>query len=271
MRGFRLIAKDMGIIFDGKSFAAGLEVELVKKALDFEKRYGRKAKLVVFLHPDNLPGALYVKTKKRMALKLGVEMEIFELFDGVEVAMKIEDANNDKNVDGVIVQLPFVGSDKLVELIRPEKDVDGLRVDSLFESATVASVMLILREAQIKLSDQVVVVGARGEVGVRLVRRLKKDGVRVVGMDKDDFDQSKLSDADVIVSSTGSPEWIKPEMVKGGVVAVDVGYPGGDFDPAVAPKAKFFTPVPGGVGPVTVVSLFANLLREVKKEDNLKR
>ena len=79
-------------------------------------------------------------------------------------------------------------------------------------------------------------------------------------MDKDDFDPSTLLRADVVISATGQAGIIKPDMIKEGVIAIDVGYPKGDFDPEVAKKASFFTPVPGGVGPVTVAMLFANLL-----------
>jgi methylenetetrahydrofolate dehydrogenase (NADP+)/methenyltetrahydrofolate cyclohydrolase len=88
-------------------------------------------------------------------------------------------------------------------------------------------------------------------------------------MDKEDFDPSTLLRADVVVSATGMASLIHGYMVKDGIVAIDVGYPRGDFDPGVAKKASFFTPVPGGVGPVTVAMLFANLVDLVERNSRL--
>lgn len=102
---------------------------------------------------------------------------------------------------------------------------------------------------------EVVIVGSKGEVGRRLLKLLPM----AVGIDKEDS-LDILKSADTIISATGQEGLITPDMAKDGVVAIDLGFPKGDFAPEVAQKASFFTPVPGGVGPVTVVSLFENLL-----------
>ena len=108
---------------------------------------------------------------------------------------------------------------------------------------------------------EVVVIGSRGFVGRRLVGELKCDG-----MDKEDFDSEKLKNADVIISCTGQENLIGGSMVKNGFLAIDVGYPRPEFTSDALAKASFYTPVPGGVGPVTVVMLFKNLVDAVLLE-----
>ena len=153
--------------------------------------------------------------------------------------------------------MPFLDKetdDFLINKIDLRKDIDGLRKGSPFKPAVVRAVLEIL-----PTKDNVVVVGAKGQVGSRLVKELG-----AVGMDRKNFDPSTLLGADVIISCTGQAGLIKPEMVKEGVVAIDVGYPKGDIDPGVALKARFFTPVPGGVGPVTVACLMENLVESIQ-------
>jgi methylenetetrahydrofolate dehydrogenase (NADP+)/methenyltetrahydrofolate cyclohydrolase len=115
--------------------------------------------------------------------------------------------------------------------------------------------MLFFQQEMRKNGKEVVVIGNRGEVGRRLQRILECQG-----MDKEDFDVEVVKRAHVIVSATGVAGLISVDMVDEGVVVIDVGYPEGDVAQVVATKARFFTPVPGGVGPMTVVMLFENLV-----------
>jgi len=255
------------MVFDGKGFAAEVEEGLRVRADGVAKSLGRRPKLVSIYNPLDEPSRVYTTIKSRKAKELGVEFEVYQL-DSLPVAQLSElvnKLNSDKGVDGVMIQLPFPKSEDLIPLIDPKKDVDGLREDSRFLPATVRAVLAILGEAK-KLSAvsgqlSVVVVGSKGEVGRRLVTQLHSwPAAQLVEMGKEDFDPGKLSDAQVIISATGQAGLITSDMVRDGVIAIDVGYPKGDFDPGVADKAAFFTPVPGGVGPVTVVMLFANLL-----------
>lgn len=173
-----------------------------------------------------------------------------------QIGQKVVEWSSDEAVDGIMIQMPFTGSEELIPLIDPKKDVDGLRDDSPYIPAAVRAVKEVLSASQEHLlQKRMVVVGSRGEVG----RKLMKSFPGSAGIDKNDNFEI-LEDADVVISATGQAGLIKPEMVKEGVIAIDVGYPKGDFDPKVAEKASFFTPVPGGVGPVTVVCLFMNLL-----------
>lgn len=231
------------MIFDGKKFAQEKSAKLLE--LPEEKR---KKTLTVLVDPQNDSGMKYVEIKKKMADQLGVVMHIFHTPEEFFA----------DSADGQMIQLPFPNSKFLIDQIDLNKDVDGLKEDSTFISATVRAVMEIL--PPIKDTANIVVVGVWGEVGSRVANELGKK-YTVEGMDKEDFNEKELLEADVIISATGQPGLIGVDMVKEGVVVIDVGYPAGDFDPKISDKAAFFTPVPGGVGPVTVVSLFENLLR----------
>lgn len=199
----------------------------------------KKAKLAIFLDPNNVSGAKYVEKKVQLAKRLGVEI-VMNKIDGSE--------------DGIMVQLPHPNAKELISQIPPEKDVDGLRENSPFQPAVVRAVIEIINSQCSIINKKMLVVGAKGFVGKNLLKLFPN----AVGMDIDDFDPDKVKDFDVVISATGVPELIKE--IKNGAVAIDVGYPQGDFDPSVADKAALFTPVPGGVGPVTVAMLFANLV-----------
>lgn len=233
---------EMTVVFDGRKFARKIEEGLPRV----------KAKLVVLLDPKNEAGVKYVEMKKRMADRLGVEMRIFD-------KPEIERWNADASVNGIVIQLPFPDSDKLINLIDPKKDVDGLRKDGPFKPAVVRAVMEILGDSLKETPfKSVLVVGSRGFVGRRLVKEL-----RCKGMDKEDFEPEKIKKADVVISCTGQEGLITGEMVKDGFIAIDVGYPKAEFTKEALAKARFYTPVPGGVGPVTVACLFANLVEGV--------
>jgi methylenetetrahydrofolate dehydrogenase (NADP+)/methenyltetrahydrofolate cyclohydrolase len=252
-------------IFDGRGFAKKIEEGLPKDT-------GKK--LAVIVDSENFAGMKYVEAKRKVGERLGIEFEIQNSNDKAQLKLKIQSWNKDDKVGGIMIQMPYPNSQSLIDLIDPSKDVDGLREDSPFLPAAVRAVVEILRHSFNSFKDtpckrarsilEVAVVGDKGMVGSRLLRalpaRLSMLALRVVGMDKEDFDPEMIKKADVVISATGQAGLIKPEMVKRGVIAIDVGFPVGDFDLGVAQRAAFFTPVPGGVGPVTVVMLFKNLI-----------
>jgi methylenetetrahydrofolate dehydrogenase (NADP+) / methenyltetrahydrofolate cyclohydrolase len=246
------------VVFNGRELADKLKREMKKKI-------NRKLKLVTFYNPNHKPSVIYTNVKARAAEELGIEFEKIQFSDDKDkIKAKIRELNQDRTVNGIMIQLPFSGKEEDRELIgeiTPEKDVDGLREDSPFVPATVRAVYEIMREAGVG-QETVAVVGSEGMVGKKLVKYLTEKNYQVIPMDKTDFDGKLLKGARVIISATGQKGLIRPEMVNEGVIAIDVGFPEGDFDPAVASKAAFFTPVPGGVGPVTVVCLFKNLAQE---------
>jgi len=236
----------------------------------------RKLKLVTIYDPENEAAKKYTEIKERKAKELNIDFEKFSITNfQFSINDQITKFNNDKNIDGVMIQIPLTGDRdrdlRLCGLISPEKDVDGLNPESGVVPATVRAVLEILKVAGTPLvfppkiggkeKGGIVVVGNKGTVGSKLAEYLKCEG-----MDKEDFDPTslKLRGASVVISCTGVPGLIKPKMVKDGVICIDVGFPKGDFDPSTALRASFFTPVPGGVGPVTVAMLFRNLVDLVK-------
>lgn len=243
----------MGIVFDGKAFAKKIEEDLIKSG----KLVGKKL-LIVSGDPDNP----YVRLKREFGERCGVEVRIYEATNP-----RIQEWGE---FDGVLVQLP-VKDKKILEKIPLDKDVDGLRSHESakirrYESAAVVAVEKILNEAEsigsfyFDIFLKTGVVGAKGVVGSAIVSRLRQKGYVVKELDKG-CDYGLLSDCDIVVSAAGSESLIKPEMLMEGVVVIDLGFPKGDFDPAVAKKAGFFTPVPGGVGPVTIACLYENLAK----------
>jgi methylenetetrahydrofolate dehydrogenase (NADP+) / methenyltetrahydrofolate cyclohydrolase len=230
------------IRFDGRQFANNLAVDLESKFKNV------KAKIVTILDTENEGSVKYTQLKQNMADRLGVQFEKIE-----DQNFDIDVLNNDPTVNGIIIQLPYPNSNKLISLIDPAKDVDGLREKSPYLPAVVVAVQKIL-----DVYDgvgMIAVVGSKGHVGQNLVAKLD-----AVGMDKKDFNEEILRGADVIISATGSPGLIKEGMVKPGFTAIDLGFPKPDFTDEAIAHSSFYTPVPGGVGPVTVVSLFENLL-----------
>lgn len=246
----------MGIVFDGRAYAKKIEDDLVRSG----KLVGKKL-LIVSSDPENL----YVRLKKEFGERCGVEVEVVGEFDPTSPRLR--------GASGILVQLP-VRDKNILEKIPVEKDVDGLRSESggqssenrRFLPAAVMAVEKILNEAEsigsfyFDIFLKTAVVGAKGVVGSAIVSRLRQKGYVVKELDKG-CDYGLLSDCDIVVSAAGSESLIKPEMLMDGVVAIDLGFPKGDFDPAVARKAGFFTPVPGGVGPVTIACLYENLAK----------
>lgn len=242
------------IIFDGKKLAAEIEVDLKDRIVGLDK----KPKLAIVLSNDDPASVKYVEMKKQVAERLGVEVEIFESLAEID----------QEKYDGVMVQLP---SDEKLNLIKPEKDVDGLNPKSDIVPATVKAIEKVLdvalRELELDIDDKlkIAIVGARGNVGRPLLERMERYGMAVTGFDLGD-DLSGLKDYKIIISCTGQAGLIKAEMVSKDFVGIDVGYPEGDFSEDAIEKAAFMTPVPGGVGPLTVVSLLENVVMAAEEK-----
>ena len=281
----------MTIIFDGKAFAEKKE-QTIKSKVQKLKEKGIKLKLVSILVGDDPASILYTKLKKKASERVGIEFEIIRFGSDESTRLPVGQVhrikkvifqlNKDSNVHGIMVQLPLpeklkFNTREVIEAITPEKDVDGMREDSKFVPATVKAVLEILKVAKVDKAlpavrqvDKVAVVGSDGMVGKPLVKELKGMNYDVFEVDKkskkfSDEAMKQFSDADVLVSAAGVPNLIKPDMVKDGAVVIDAGSPKGDVDPSTALRARFFTPVPGGVGPVTVISLLENLVLGVEK------
>lgn len=266
------IISEMTTIFDGRAFATEKK-EGLKIVVDGLKSQGKTPQLASIIIGEDPASKLYVSLKKKAAEAIGAEFSLYEFPETVkysDLMFLIDSLNTDENVNGVMVQLPIQGElglhkDEIIGAIDPNKDVDGLRVESQFLHPTSKAIVDILdfalSDSKIKIPESICVVGATGMVGTPLVKELKKLGYKVLEADTKTKNLTDLTkDADVVISATGVSGIIKKDMVKDGVIAIDVGAPSGDFDPEVEDVASFFTPVPGGVGPVTISCLLENLI-----------
>lgn len=279
-------------ILDGYQLA-----EQHKKSLQTRvKTLEVKPVIAAILFVEDTGSVLYTNLKQEMAQNLGIGYQVFtySLRDGVgEPVKKIQQLNKDSAVTGIIVQKPWrnrwlkvrnlEGKDgkqqfddwwqKLVITIEPSKDVDGLHPGTEVLPATCRAVIGLLKLAfstdqlfeHLKNNQlKVVILGKSDLLGKPLFSLLQSEkiAVEMIGSQelKERIEQGiSLRDADVIVTATGRRKLITGEMVKDGVVVIDVGEPKGDMDfDEVKNKAKAITPVPGGVGPMTVISLMEN-------------
>lgn len=270
--------------FDGKKIALEKEVEL-KKDVGRLRKKGVTPKLVSIVVGDIRGGEFYQKLKKKAAQRVGAVVNIVSLKIDTslkEIIEKIEFYNSNDKVYGVMVQLPLPENLKpktnyLLNAIDPKKDVDGLREDSMFLAPAVKAILAALIEASYVLSAssrlntglKIVVVGAKGFEGRKITRVLKEMGYKVKGVDIETKDLKLITKKmDIVISATGKADLIKMDMVKEGCAVIDVGAPYGDVDKKVYKKAAFVSPVPGGIGPVTISMLLENLIEAAKGIEN---
>jgi len=286
------------IIFDGYQTASQIEAELKSKVQNLVKQ-GKKLKIASILFQEDQGSKLYTQLKKDAASRVGINYQVsnFAMAADLDLVMQqIQKENEDPTVTGIIIQKPWTsswvqitGRDRsefenwwqlLTDQIDQKKDVDGLKSTTLASikdnswqqkgyvlPATAAAVVTILNKNQIDLTNKkVILVGKSNLLGVPLFYYLKNQQIDTQLLGSVDLKKRldsglALKDADLLISSTGQNNLITGDMLKPGVVAVDVGEPKGDFDfPTVSQVASFITPVPGGVGPMTVVSLLENAI-----------
>lgn len=259
------------IIFDGKAFAREKEEKLVETV----KKLPCRPKLVAVLVGDNPESEMYLKLKQKAAERLGIGFE-FKKFSGEnpqEIVSFIGEKNNDSDINGIMVELPLPPKFQILDSIRPSKDVDCLTTENLrllaegrprFVPPTVKAVGEILENRK----GKIVVVGSKGSAGKGILSYLKD----AEGIDRETKNLASVTkNADILISATGVGHLIKKEMIKPGAIVIDVGIEKqsdgslkGDVDFENAKSvASFITPVPGGVGPVTIICLMENLAQNV--------
>jgi 5,10-methylene-tetrahydrofolate dehydrogenase/methenyl tetrahydrofolate cyclohydrolase len=221
----------------------------------------------------------YVRMKRRYGDDIRVETEILTLSED-EMPAEIARLNADDSVHGVIIQLPLDDKDRteeIVNLVAPEKDVDGLGKDARFDSATALAISWLLAGYAVELKNKKLTIVGRGRlVGAPLARMWEKSGYDVTVLDRSHDDISEILRAsDVIVSATGVPRLITPMMVSVGATVVDAGTASengvivGDIDPALRERDDLkITPEKGGVGPLTIVALFDNVIQAAQAVAN---
>jgi methylenetetrahydrofolate dehydrogenase (NADP+)/methenyltetrahydrofolate cyclohydrolase len=277
-------------ILDGKALAQKIQQELKEQIPALEARIGRPPGLAVLMVGDNPASAAYVRNKERACTRVGIAS--FGKHFPVETSQEelegaIAQLNQDDRVDGILVQLPLpkhLDATAALEKISPDKDADGLhplnlgklvRSESGLRSCTPAGVMRLLAEYAIPLQGkQAVVVGRSILVGKPLaLMLLEKNATVTIAHSRTQDLASVCREADILVAAVGKAEIITADMVKPGAVVIDVGINRvettegksrlvGDvnFD-SVVEVAKYITPVPGGVGPMTVAMLLQNTVQ----------
>ncbi|HVO86593.1 MAG TPA: bifunctional 5,10-methylenetetrahydrofolate dehydrogenase/5,10-methenyltetrahydrofolate cyclohydrolase [Candidatus Binatia bacterium] len=228
-------------------------------------------KLAIVLTIDHPAINVYIKMKKAYGADILVEVEVHRVSqdDAVEL---IKTLNQDDSVHGIIVQLPLERpeeTDKIVNAVAPGKDVDALGEKSIFEPATPMAILWLLAGYNVDLTGRKILLIGRGKlVGAPLEKILKASGYKVEVLDREVKDLSAhTKDADVIITATGSPAVLYPDMIKQGAVVVDAGVASesgktvGDLAPEVYARQDLtLTPEKGGVGPLTVCALFENVI-----------
>ncbi len=284
---------------DGKACAADLEERLKKRILNCKVQ----PHLAVIIVGDDPASHVYVRNKIKSCERLGIKSTHIELSSETtqeEVAQEIKKLNNNPNLHGILIQSPLpshMDEGSLTDLIDPEKDVDGFhpinlgrivqgRLDGMIP-CTPAGVMEMLRWGNVEMSGKkAVVIGRSFNVGMSQALLLASRGadatVTVVHSRTKDVKEECLS-ADIIVAAVGRPEMVKPDWVKPGAIVIDVGINrvddsnhergwrlAGDVHPDVEHVASLLSPVPGGVGPMTVAMLMSNtvLATEIQHKKN---
>ena len=279
------------ILIDGKKVAADLREDLKAEVSELKSKYNRVPGLTVILVGEDAPSQIYVRNKERSAKEVGLKSEVIKYPDTVEektVLNKIQELNNDKSVSGILVQLPLpkhIDKQKVIETILPSKDVDGFHpmnvgnLSSGYESSipcTPLGCYLMIKKIEPNLSGKkAVVVGRSNLNGKPMTQLLLKENCTVTITHSKTKDlKSECLKGDIIVAAVGIPELVKGDWVKKDAIVIDVGINKtekglvGDvaFD-EVSKVAKALTPVPGGVGPMTIACLLKNTIECFKRSN----
>lgn len=279
-------------ILDGKKIADKI-LENVRRGVAELRIDGITPKLVVIQVGDDPASTIYVDTKHRTCINLGMDSEVKRLpleTSYEELAGLIKNLNEDKKVHGILLQLPLpehLSHKDALAVITPAKDVDGLNPynhgksllgKEAFQPATPRGIMTLLASTKTKLAGKnAVVIGRSNIVGKPIAMMLLNSDCTVTVCHSK---TKKLADftkrADILVSAVGKPRLVKANMVKKGAIVIDVGTTRnakgklvGDVDYRKAmKKASWITPVPGGVGPMTIASLMENTLKACREQEN---
>ena len=266
-------------ILNGSELASYIKERQAKTVRSLIQSDGIIPKLAIVQVKDDPVINTYVRLKNRYGKEIGVEVEthIIKQSEAREVIKKL---NADNSIHGVIVQLPLEDTnetDDIVNLVNRTKDVDALAEKTNFDPATPVAIMWLLAGYNIDLKGKKVVIIGRGKlVGKPLEKMLKQSGIEVHSAGRDTKNLADLTkSADVIITATGSPSLIHPDMIKNGAVIVDAGVATedgktvGDLAPSVYERDDLIiTPAKGGVGPLTVSSLFENVIKSAQKQIN---
>lgn len=281
------------VVIDGKKIAADIKESVRRDIEEFKEKTGRKVCLAVVLVGNDPASKVYVGNKIKAAEYVGIKSLSFDLpEDSVQedVEKLVSSLSSDDGVDGILVQLPLpkhLDSEKILSLIDPVKDVDGFSAENignltLFKETvapcTPSGIIALLKSTGVTLSGKnAVVIGRSNIVGKPIALLLLKEDCTVTVCHSKTKDlKAVTSRADIVIAAVGKPCFITADMVKEGAIVIDVGISRkdnrllGDVDFVnVAPKTSFITPVPGGVGPMTIAMLMKNALICAKRRTDV--
>ena len=272
-------------LIDGKKIASELRNDLKKEVSNLKAKHGKVPGLTVILIGEDLPSKIYVKNKEKFAKEVGINSEVIRYPENVEekvILNKIKELNDNNKVSGILVQLPLpkhIDKRKVIETILPDKDVDGFHpmnvgnLSSGYDSnipCTPLGCYLLLKKVEKNLNGKhAVVIGRSNLNGKPMTQLLLKENCTVTITHSKTKDlKAECNRADIIIAAVGSPKLVKGDWVKKDAIVIDVGINKTDsglvgdvnFD-EVSKVAKAITPVPGGVGPMTIACLLKNTIK----------
>lgn len=279
----------MAQILDGKLIAAQIKEELREEVQKMHER-GEQVCLAVIQVGDDPASTVYVNNKKKACAFVGIESKAFELpanTDERQLLDLVEKLNKDPDVNGILVQLPLpvhINADLVIRAISPDKDVDGFHPVSVgrlwigekgFVSCTPAGIIELLKRSHIEIKGkECLIIGRSNIVGKPMAALLLRENATVTVAHSRTTDLKEIARrADILIVAIGKKEFINDEYLKSGAVVVDVGMHRdeqnklrGDVDyTKVVSKASAITPVPGGVGPMTIAMLMNNCVEAVRR------
>ena len=278
----------MATLIDGKSISMQIKEELKAEVADLKYK-GISICLAVIQVGNDPASSVYVNNKKKACAYIGIESESYKLPEETseaELLALVERLNQEEHVNGILVQLPLpaqMDEDKVIRAISPQKDVDGFHPQSVgrlwigekgFLSCTPAGIIQLLKRSGIEMDGkECVVIGRSNIVGKPMAALLLRENATVTIAHSHTRDLKEITKrADILIVAVGKQKLIGPEYIKEGAVVIDVGMHRDangklcgdvDFD-SVEPKASAITPVPGGVGPMTIAMLMNNCVETVR-------
>ncbi len=280
------------MIIDGKKIAETLRQKLKKEIVEIKSSFKSAPGLTVILVGEDPASKIYVRNKEKFSKEIGINSEVIKYPENIEekeVLSKIIELNKNKKVSGILVQLPLpkhINKQKVIETILPEKDVDGFHpinvgnLSSGYDSkipCTPLGCFLLLKEVEKNLSGKhAVVIGRSNLNGKPMAQLLLKENCTVTITHSKTKDlKSQCNKADIIIAAVGKPKLVKGDWVKKNAIVIDVGINKttdgivGDVDfNEVSKVAKAITPVPGGVGPMTIACLLRNTVECFKRANS---
>ena len=265
----------MNKMLNGKDLSDYIKLRQAKDVRSLKQSLNLHPKLAIIQAKDDPAINVYVRLKQRYGSEIGIEVVTYKIQQS-EIKDKIEALNKDESVHGIIIQLPIEDESKteeLINLVAREKDVDALAKKTDFDPATPVAILWLLAGYNVSLKDKKVLLIGRGKlVGAPLEKMLKTSDMDLTVADRKTEDLKTLClNSDIIITATGKPGLITPNMIKPGTVLVDAGTASEDgglvgdlLDNVYDMDNITLTPKKGGVGPLTVCALFENVIKAVK-------